>query len=249
MKRLPRVLAALRALYGPPPPPLSDPFALVLWENVAYLADDAKRGEAFSLLRKKTGLEPKRILAAPEGVLREVARAGILAADRATRLREIAAIAVERFGGDLAKALPGTPREASKALREFPSIGEPGAEKILLFSRRFPYLALESNGLRALLRLGYGRESKSYSASYRSAQTAAADELPEDFAARIEAHHLLRRHGQEICRRSVPLCERCPVTRECDYYRRSSDPAPGSPARGGAARGRRGTRTTERSSS
>ncbi|HEY6147150.1 MAG TPA: hypothetical protein VIZ69_05610 [Thermoanaerobaculia bacterium] len=221
-KRLPRVLAALNEVYGPPPRPLSDPFELILWENVAYLADDAKRAEAFALLREKTGLSPAGILAAPDAVLQEVARRGILAADRAERLREIASIAVEEFGASLEKAVSGTPKQASKALRRFPSIGEPGAEKILLFARRAPYLALDSNGLRVLLRLGYGQESKSYAASYRSAQAAAAAELPEYFDVRIEAHQLLRRHGQEVCRRAAPLCERCPATRECEYYRRVS---------------------------
>ena len=216
--RLRRVIDALRSLYGPSPKPLSDPFALILWENVAYLADDEQRAEAFALLSQKTGLAPKRILAAPDSVLGEVARRGILAADRAGRLREIASIAIEEFGGDLSSALPEKPREAAKALRRFPSIGEPGAEKILLFTRREPRLALDSNGLRVLLRLGYGQEAKSYSASYRSAQGAAEPEVPAHFDALIEAHQLLRRHGQEVCRRSAPLCERCPVTRECEYY-------------------------------
>ncbi len=216
------MLDALRSLYGPPAKPLSDPFALVLWENVAYLAGDEQRAEAFALLSQETGLIPRRILAAPDSVLHHVARRGILAADRAGRLREIASIAIEEFGGDLSDALQGTPREAAKALRKFPSIGEPGAEKILLFMRREPRLALDSNGLRVLLRLGYGQESKGYSSSYRSAQRAAEAEIPEEFDARIEAHQLLRRHGQEVCRRAAPLCDRCPLTRDCEYYRQAS---------------------------
>ncbi|MDQ6894494.1 MAG: hypothetical protein M3167_17690 [Acidobacteriota bacterium] len=220
--RLRRVLDALRSVYGPPARPLSDPFALVLWENVAYLAGDEKRAQAFALLYQKTGLAPKRILAAPDSVLHEVARRGILADDRAGRLREIASIAIDQFGGDLSSALPRTPKEAAKALRKFPSIGEPGAEKILLFARREPRLALDSNGLRVLLRLGYGTESKSYSASYRSAQGAAEAELPAEFDALIEAHQLLRRHGQEVCRRAAPLCDRCPVMSECEYYARAT---------------------------
>jgi len=254
--RLRRVLDALRALYGAPAEHLSDPFELILWENVAYLADDAKRAEAFALLRRETGLIPARILAAPKSLLVEVARHGILAGDRAERLREISTIVLETFTGDLSAALDGPPRDAAKALRRFPSIGEPGAEKILLFARKVPHLALESNGLRTLLRLGYGTESKSYSASYRSAQAAAAAELPEDFDVRIEAHQLLRRHGQELCRRTAPICERCPVTRICDFYgrvtgarRAGTAPARGSPARGAGARARRGSGTTGRSSS
>ena len=39
----------LRECYGPPEPlPSADPFELVLWVNVAYLAREAKRREAFA---------------------------------------------------------------------------------------------------------------------------------------------------------------------------------------------------------
>lgn len=220
--RLRRVLDALRAFYGRPKPPISDPFALILYENVAYLADDARREEAFRLLKERTGLAPARILAAPRELLQDVTGRGILPGGRAEKLREIASIALEEFGGDLGAVVRRPPKEAAKALRKFPSIGEPGAEKILLFSRQIPVLALESNGLRVLLRIGYGKEEKSYAASYRSAQRGAAPEAPGGFDALIEGHQLLRRHGQELCRRSSPLCERCPVARECDYYRKST---------------------------
>lgn len=218
MKKLPKILASLRRAYGPPPPPLSDPFALVLHENVAYLADDARREEAFAALRCATGLSPARIAAAQPETLYAVAKKGILAADRVERLREIAAIALEEFGGDVESVVRRPPKEALKALRKFPSIGAPGAEKILLFCGRLPVLALESNGLRVLLRLGYGREQKSYSASYASAQSAAQAELPAQCAPLVEAHQLLRRHGQEVCKRATPLCDRCTVSKDCAYF-------------------------------
>jgi endonuclease III len=227
---LPRVLAALRRAYGPPPPPLDDPFALVLYENVAYLADDAKREKAFAALRRATGLSPEGIAAAPPEVLLGITKEGILAADRVERLREIAAIALESFGGDVESVVRRPPKEAMKALRKFPSIGAPGAEKILLFCGRLPVLALESNGLRVLLRLGYGREEKSYAASYGSAQRAAQAELPSRCAPLVEAHQLLRRHGQEVCKRTSPLCERCIVSANCAYFIASKR----TPRRGGA---------------
>jgi len=41
------VIEKLRARYGAPdPPPTTDPFALILWENCAYLADDERRKAA-----------------------------------------------------------------------------------------------------------------------------------------------------------------------------------------------------------
>ena len=50
---------------------------------------------------------------------------------------------------------------------QFPMIGEPGAEKILLFSGVLAVLALDSNGVRVLVRLGVGEERKSYAATYK----------------------------------------------------------------------------------
>jgi endonuclease-3 len=226
--RLGGILQALRSLYGrPEPPAVTDPFAQILLENVAYLASDARRAESFRLLRELTGLEPERILAAPRAALHEIGRKGIMPGATVEKLREIAAVALEEFGNDLPGVLRRPPRDAVKALKKFPSIGDPGAEKILLFSGAHPVLALDSNGLRVLLRLGFGREDKNYTRSYRSSQEAAAGQIPQDCAVLIEAHQLLRRHGQELCKAKYPRCEACPLRVECVYYKtvsRKRDP-------------------------
>lgn len=217
---LARVLDALEKAAGrPKPPPTKDPLELVLWENVAYLADDERRAEAFRALKKRVGTRPEQILSARGEELLEIARAGIVAGNSVEKLRRTAAIALEQFGGDLKSAMKRPLPEARKALTKFPSIGAPGAEKILLLSRSHPVLGLDSNGLRVLIRLGYGREGKTYAATYRSAQEAAAPRLEPDFDGLIRAHLLLRRHGQTLCRRSRPRCEACPVSGVCVYYR------------------------------
>ena len=105
--------------------------------------------------------------------------------------------------------------EARRALQRFPGIGAPGAERLLLLAGRAPVLALDSNGLRTLLRLGYGAEAKSYSTSYRSAQAAATAELPAEPRALATAHLLLQRHGRTVCRNTRPLCGECPVRGDC----------------------------------
>src|SRR5262249_33596097 len=141
--------------------------------------------------------------------------AGIHPEQRARRLQEAARILLQEHGGDeralLALPLP----QAMKALQQFPAIGRPGAEKILLFTGTAAPLALGSNGLRALLRLGDGAERKGDDASYRSAQAAAAAELPEDAALRQRAHLLLRELGRRTCKRSAPECPGCPARALC----------------------------------
>jgi endonuclease III len=213
------VVGKLAKHYGPPKaPPVKGAFEMILWENVAYLAGDVLRGEAFALLKKRVGTSPARVLDAPKAVLRAVAEHGILADRFAGKLREVARIALEEFDGDLDAVAAGPVAAARRALQKFPGIGRPGAERILLFLRRAPSLAVESNGLRVLTRLGIIRDEKSYAAGYALAQKAAADELGADFGVLITAHLLLRRHGQELCRRSAPACSRCPLAPLCLYF-------------------------------
>jgi endonuclease III len=140
----------------------------------------------------------------------------------AKKLRKCAQIALEEFDGDLRPVLKLPFPKAKKALQKFPGIGEPGAEKILLFSRTYPALALESNGLRVLLRLGFGEEKKSYSTTYRLVQRAADEGLDKGCSWLIEAHLLLRRHGQELCKNSKPECRKCPLAPDCDFYQRGA---------------------------
>lgn len=215
--KLERVLAELEVLHGAvPKPKVREPFALALWENVAYLVDDERRAKAFAALEQRVGLDPRSVAAARIDVLLEVATlGGIHAAKRAERLHECAELALDV--GDFARALRGGGAPARRILKRFPSIGEPGAEKILLFSGIEPVLALESNGLRVLLRLGYGEESKNYARSYRTARDAASNELAETFAALTRAHGLLRRHGQRLCKNAAPDCDACPLVERCEY--------------------------------
>ena len=208
------MISALRKLYGKPKPPaVTDLFEQILWENVAYLASDADRAEAFAALEKTVGLEPRRILDAPLPRLLEAGSRGILPAGSAAKLREIAEIALEEFDGNLNSVLRLPLKDAKRALRKFPSIGEPAAEKILLFARAHPVFGLDSNALRSLVRLGFGREEKSYAATYRSAQEAVAPELPEDYDGLIEAAQLLRLHGQKLCNARIRSARRAPFGR------------------------------------
>jgi endonuclease III len=218
---LPQVVRRLQAHFGKQKPPkLDGPWEMILWENVAYLADDDRRRDAFLTLKKRVGIEPAQIPSASDEALLEVTRHGILADEFAKKLRKCAQIALEEFDGDLRPLLQLPIPKAKKALQKFPGIGEPGAEMILVFSRTYPVLALESNGLRVLLRLGFGEEKKSYATTYRLVQQAVKEEIGENFVWLIQAHLLLRRHGQELCRRSEPMCNECPLAADCEYCQR-----------------------------
>jgi endonuclease-3 len=217
---LQKLISLLTARYGKPKSPITtDPFELILLENVAYLVSDERREEAFKTLRKHAGTQPHMILSAsPESILKATKLGGMHPEQRVNRLREIALIAMNEFGGDLSQAMKLPLPKAKQALRKFPSIGEPSAEKILLLSRSYPVLGLDSNGLRVLLRLGFGEEKKNYTTTYRVVQEAIRDQLKQDYDWLISAHILLRQHGKELCKTNAPLCEKCPVRKSCTYF-------------------------------
>jgi endonuclease III len=218
---LPQVVERLQAHYGKQKSPkLDGPWEMILWENVAYLADDDRRQQAFQTLKKRVGTEPAQILSASDESLLEVTRLGIMPEQFAEKLRQCAKLLLEEFDGDLRPVLKLPFPKTKRAFQKFPGIGEPGAAKILLFTRTFPVLALESNGLRALLRLGFGEEKKSYSTTYRLVQKAAGEGLNKDCNWLIQAHLLLRHHGQELCRRSEPMCDKCPLAGDCEYHQK-----------------------------
>jgi endonuclease III len=168
-------------------------------------------------LRAEIGITPAEILAAPKSKLMKAAVRGIVPEQSVEKLKRCAEIALEHFDGDLRPILKRPVAQAKKALKRFPAIGDPGAEKILLFGRAYPILALESNGLRVLVRLGFGTETPNYSATYRSVQEAVESEVTEEFPWLIKTHQLLRRHGQELCKRSRPHCRECPLLADCPW--------------------------------
>lgn len=221
------VIARLHEEYGDPfLPPTTEPFGLILWEQVAYLVDDSRRTAAFERLTGEVGETPAAILAAPLSQLEGITAAGgrTAAKDRAGRMRTSAEIVNTRWDGDLQNALALPFAQARKALQRFPMIGPPGADKILLLTGTYPVLALDSNGLRVLLRLGYGSEKRSYSDTYGAVQEAVTPAGGNEIAWLSRAYGVLRHHGQNTCRRSTPQCEQCPVEAACPGSRLRHDP-------------------------
>jgi endonuclease-3 len=205
--------------YGRPEfPRVTDPFEMILYENVAYLVSDDERYKAFEKLRAVIGTRPGDILTASSTQFESIAKlAGSNKTRQAAQLRRAAEIAQYDFNGNLAQILKRPFERARAALKKFPSIGEPGAEKILLFNRAAAVLALESNGLRVLTRIGFAEDQSSYAATYRTIRNAISPTLPDDHDWLIQTHQLLRKHGQKVCRRNTPLCGSCVIRKFCKY--------------------------------
>ena len=194
---------------------------MILYINSAYPATDASCAKVFDALKRSVGLRIDDILAAPKGKLTEIMKlGGIFPEQRAVRLKEIAALVKHTFAGDLRTVLKRPAAASEESAEAVPHHRRPSADKILLFTKTAPVAAIPSNCVHVLPRLGFGEEKKNYAATYRSAQEATRAQLPERAGALLRAYLLLKQHGQELCKRSRPRCEQCPVSSDCLYYKR-----------------------------
>ncbi|HEX3746721.1 MAG TPA: hypothetical protein VHW09_22440 [Bryobacteraceae bacterium] len=214
-----KLVARLKKAHGEPAlPPARGPFELVMWENACYLLPDTRRAVVFEGLRQQVGMDAQSIWKAPQEVLLPLAKMGGMRPEtRVFRWREIARITNSQFDGNLDSILGLPYDKAKRALHQFPNIGQPGAEKILMLCGMAEGLPLESNGLRVLERIGYGRAQKNYGATYRSVQEAIADLIPRDSVDLTRAHLLLRYHGKAVCRNNRPLCDECTLAPDCSF--------------------------------
>lgn len=197
----------------------TDPLHHVLWENMGYLITDCERTALFADFERQIGLDAGAILAAEEQVLLSLAnRGGMRPKERVERWRICAAIVAEHCGGDLGATLRALPLTKARALlKRFPVIGDPGADKILLFSGIDPRPSVDINGLRSLVRLGFISQQRSYAASYRAGAALLGTEGKQDREWLCAAYLALRAHGKSLCRRNQPLCHECPLDDLCAH--------------------------------
>lgn len=221
MSQLPQLLDVLEAFHGLQQPNWpTDPYLFLVWWHCGYPASDSSCAKGWASLESKIGVDPEPLLSASPSKLAHALKPGGMVPElRAMRLKEIAERIQKEFGGDLRAALSGLSiAQARAVLKKFPSIADPGADRILLFAGISPVAAVPSNCPHVLVRIRAGLEHENYGATYTEAQRVIAAELPATFDARIRAYLLLKCHGQKVCKRTTPKCSICPVAASCAFF-------------------------------
>lgn len=215
----PELLNRLESHYGSQQPCWpTDPYLFLVWWHCGYPASDAACAKGWESVTRKIGVGPEQILAASTTRLTSaLSPGGMVPEVRAMRLQEIAARVQNEFGWDLRTGLFGPIAKIRKTLKTFHSIADPGADRILRFAGIAPAAAVPSNCPHVLVRIQRGPERENYGLTYREAQQAIAVEVPEKFDARTRAYLLLKPHGQELCKRTKPKCEQCPIRDSCAF--------------------------------
>jgi len=192
--------------------------SIPLPDLVALRVPGQRRHMRKGLARPESGdrLEPQPLLAASPSRLAKALRAGAWSPSSERDVSRTSPRRVtDNFGGDLAAALVGPARRARKILKTFSWHRR---------SRCRPHIAVElasppSRPFRPIVRTSScesstGQRATTTVRTYREAQQAIEAEVPGTFEARTRAYLLLKRHGQELCKRTKPKCpgmsgERC----------------------------------------
>ena len=214
-----QVLDTLESYYGTLHPNApTDPYEFLIWWQCGYPPSEERCAKGWQALIDQIGISPKRLISSATAKLTAaLAAGGIVPAVRTERLKEIATRVVEEHAGDLRSSLARlSAAQARKLLKTFPGIGNPGADRILLFAQIEPVAAVPSACPHVLVRVTAGPEGDKYAATYAAAQQM-QNALPAAFDARIRGYLLLSRHGRELCKRTNPACQRCPLRPACAF--------------------------------
>lgn len=214
------LIGILESFHGPQTPnwPV-DPYEFLVWWHCGYPASDAACGKGWESLNRSIGIAPAQLLAASQAELTGALKPGGMVPElRAFRMHQIAERVQKEFGGDLTSALRAMPPAgARRALKKFPNIADPGADRILLFGRISPVAAVPSNCPQVLVRIDRSREYENYGHNYSHAQESITAAVPARFEPRMRAYLLLKQHGQTLCKRTNPKCKACPVATSCTF--------------------------------
>ena len=217
---LTQLLDALAAFHGEQTAPWpTDPYLFLVWWHCGYPASEARCAKGWEALTSQVGVDAESILKeSPARLASALKPGGMVPELRAMRLKEIAERVLKQYGGDLREGLRGlSVTQVRGALKQFPNIADPGADRILLFAGISPVAAVPSNCPYVLVRIQAGQERENYGRTYREAQQLIEAGLPPNFDSRTRGYLLLKCHGQQLCKSSKPKCDICPVATNCAF--------------------------------
>lgn len=175
------------------------------WSNVE---------KAIQTLKKERLLHPHQISKLRTQKLAGFIRASGYFNQKAKKLKAFVHYFKKNYQGSInemrKKTLPSLRRE----LLDIYGIGPETADSMLLYALQKPIFVVDAYTKRIFTRLGILQGGE----SYEEVQELFMQHLDPDESLFNEYHALIVQHGKGICRKSKPLCGRCPIRSFCHFY-------------------------------
>ncbi len=213
-----------KAKYGPVAEHLRELYGEITWQPgygamdelvsciLSQNTNDNNRDKAFYALKERYPVW-EDVIAAPVEEVIDVLRPAGLANQKAPRIQNVLRRILEERGAFDIDFLRDMPLEQARSwLTGFEGVGPKTAAIVLCFSFNMPAFPVDTHVHRVSTRIGFIPQTSADKAHGLMERIVP----PED---RYAFHIHLISHGRAICKAQRPLCERCPLTAHCDYYR------------------------------
>ncbi len=182
------------------------PFAMLVATVISQRTRDETTVEVASRLLE-IAPDPLSLLDLPEEDLIRILRPAGFYRQKAKKLKEIARILLEKYGGRV-------PDEEAELL-SLPGVGRKTASVVLAYAFSKPAIAVDTHVHRIFNRLGLVKTK-----TPERTEEALKKILPEKLW--IPLNHSFVSFGKRVCRPVSPRCEECPLKEFCDFYRNRS---------------------------
>jgi len=188
------------------------PFEVLVSTILSQKTERRGTKKAFDKLKEKIGLTPEKIAGAPISDIIDAIKPAGLYRSKAPKIKEVAQVVLDKYGGDLSVILDMPTPEARKKLTGMPGVGPKTADILLSFAGKRPVFPVDVHIERVGKRLGLVHPE----AKYEEIRAAYEEVIPPED--RMRAHMALIEFGREICTARNPKHGICPVSEYCDYY-------------------------------
>jgi len=128
------------------------------------------------------------------------------------RILHLADIIKNKFNGDASQLVTGSYAEARKRLMKVEGIGPKTADVVLLFSRHYDIVPVDTHIFRVSKRIGIVPQN----GNYEIVKNTLENGIPR--SKRGYAHMAFIKFGREVCHARSPDHAACPLTDICDYF-------------------------------
>ena len=206
--RLLRLYRALLTRYGPQDWwPARTPFEVAVGAILTQHTAWSGAARAVAALRARGLLAPHRLAFGDDALVAALVRPAGTYRLKARRLRDFARWLVARFAGDFREMRRAPLGPLRREVLSVPGLGPETADAILLYAAGRPVFVADAYTRRVLAR----HRLVPRDAGYEQARLFVEAHLPSDPALFNEFHALLVAVAKAHCR-TVPRCERCPLS-------------------------------------
>ena len=177
------------------------------WKNVE---------KAIIELNKNNLIDVKKIKKINIKKLAQIIKSSGYHNQKAIKLKTFCDFLLKDYDGKLDLLFGKNINELRKELLSVNGIGPETADSIILYAAKKPIFVIDAYTKRIINRIGFKEET------YEELQALFMQNLPNNEKLFNEYHALFVELGKNICKKE-PLCEKCPINNNCDYFKNISN--------------------------